>query len=411
MANASSVARRCLFWAYVAVAVLATLAVLLPNIRLYRAAQSTGDVVAQLRYLKGELGDGMGERMQALFPEGYFFSHALYGLAWVDVATAAPGRRAQALAEARWALGRLDSPAGRAPFDAGLRPAYGVFHAGWSARLRGGIVGLAGPRAPEAAVLSAQCAALAAELDRTGPFLQSYPGQVWPVDSVVAVAALARHDQVLGARYTRPIARWVARVGQGLDPGTGLLPHMTQPRVEGARGSSQAMIQRFLPEIDRRWAREQYGRYRRLFVTGRLGQPAVREYPPGRDGGGDVDSGPLILGVSASATVVAIGAARVQGDRAFAGPATGLGEAIGMPARLGGSKRYALGMLPIGDGFLAWSTAAPAAAGHGGPLPPPVPAWWRLTWHVPSLLVLAGLWYAPLRTLRRRRPTVREHQD
>jgi hypothetical protein len=412
MSIGRSPARRGAFWAYVAVAVLLTTLVAVPNVRLHRSTQPTADVLAQLRFLRGELRGGMGEHMQELFPEGYFFSHVLYGLIWIDVGTTRRDARSEALREARWALTRLDSPAGRAPFDPSLRPAYGAFYVGWSARLRGGVVSLAGPNAPEAATLSAQCAALAAELDRTGPFLTSYPGQAWPVDSVVAAAALAIRDQVLPPRHTATLSRWVARTKARLDPRTGLLPHLTQPAVEGARGSSQAIIQRFLPEIDRVWARQQYDRYRRYFVTSRLGLPVVLEYPDGQSGPGDVDSGPLILGVSASATVVGIGAARVQGDRDFAGPATGLGEAMGMPLEVSGEKRYAFGLLPIGDAFLAWSAAAASPpTGSGAPIsshPPPVQPWWRLPWNAISVLALVGLWWWPAVRLARSRRTPRE---
>jgi hypothetical protein len=43
---------------------------------------------------------------------------------------------------------------------------------------------------------------------------------------------------------------------------------------------------------------------------------AFREYPLGFEGRGDIDSGPLILGYSISATGFAMGPARAQGDRA-----------------------------------------------------------------------------------------------
>src|SRR5262245_34122198 len=189
--------RRWVRWAYVAAAAVVTVAVLVPNARLYRSGQSTGGVVAQLHHLRGELRSGAGEDMQRLFPEGYFFSHVLYGLTWVDVALADRDRRAEALREARWTLDRLDGPQGREPFAAALRPAYGGFYVGWTSRLRGGVVELAGPGAPEVARFEADCDALAAAFAEDGPFLQAYPGQAWPVDSTVAIAALRLHDRVL----------------------------------------------------------------------------------------------------------------------------------------------------------------------------------------------------------------------
>src|SRR5262245_49718558 len=100
-------------------------------------------VERQLAFLRGELDNGAGERAQAGFPEGYFFLHVLYGASWVEVGMRAPAdQRAAPLREARWALARLDSPAGRAPFSADLSPAYGVFYRGWTNWLRGGVLSL-----------------------------------------------------------------------------------------------------------------------------------------------------------------------------------------------------------------------------------------------------------------------------
>jgi hypothetical protein len=41
----------------------------------------------------------------------------------------------------------------------------------------------------------------------------------------------------------------------------------------------------------------------------------VREFEPGVEDAGDIDSGPLVLGISASASAFAIGGARLHGDR------------------------------------------------------------------------------------------------
>lgn len=69
----------------------------------------------QLSYLRAALDDGAGEDAQAMFPEGWFFAHALYGLARVETGLRQPAEgRDEALREARWALARLESPAGTA---------------------------------------------------------------------------------------------------------------------------------------------------------------------------------------------------------------------------------------------------------------------------------------------------------
>ncbi|MEH1015363.1 hypothetical protein V6U90_19890 [Micromonospora sp. CPCC 206060] len=466
--------------AYRLVAVLTTLCALIGVARLVVPATDTGNgeppgVRRQLTFLRAALDAGAGTEAQQLFPEGYFFSHVLYGLSWVELGmrasaregtartgatregaarTGAAGRRTAveeerdtALREARWALARLDSPAGQAPFSADLTPPYGVFYQGWTTWLRGGILALqpADRRDPgEVQRFAVDAVALGAAFDDSAsPYLPAYPGQAWPVDSTVAVAALRLHDTLLPPRFAGTVQHWLTGVRQRLDPATGLLPHRVDPvdgaPAEVARATSQSVIHRFLVEIDPVFAREQYLRFRDRYVATPLGLgPAVREYPDGTAGPGDVDSGPLLLGVSLSATVVTIGAAQVQGDTTLAGALANYGELAGLPVDTPWTKRYAFGLVPVGDAFLAWSkTARPwlaAASGStagavGGPPtvgpvgvgptagadrrtskarqgPPPTVGWW---WRLPllGLLLLAGTlpWLPELLVRsRRRRP-------
>jgi hypothetical protein len=378
-------------------------------------------VRGSLAFLRSSLDGGGAEAAQGQFPEGYFFSYALYGLAWTDLAGAGRVDRAEARAEAGWALDHLTSPAGRAPFTgegsaaAPLSPDYGIFYAGWTLLLRAGVIALETPAAggpdappsPRRAALAdgaeAVAGAFTAALDGgRSPFLAAYPGQSWPVDSVVAVAALRAADGVTGADHAALVRRWVDRAGSLADPRTGLLPHRTDVSsgraLEGSRGTSQSVIQRFWPLVDPVGAPASYARFRERFVTTQWGFVGVREYPPGVEGPGDVDSGPLVAGLSGSATAVAIGAATVNGDRALAATLVHEADLAGVPLDLGGGRRYALGLLPMGDAFVTWARSAPAALVAVGPRPAPVRAWW------PAYLL--GAWLIALlgwRRTRRRR--------
>ncbi len=379
------------------------------NVRLYYADfdPQHRDVVAQLSFIKERLQNGAGEEMQQFFPEGYFFTYALYGLTWVDVGLQDATQVEQAVDEASWALKHLESAQGTAVFSAELTPAYGVFYAGWSNWLRGGIFKLQAPNerdADEVERYTREMQELAAAFDASDtPFLQAYTHQAWPVDSTVAVAALHLHDTLFTPQFESTIARWVTLAKNKLDPATGLLPHQVDYRtgdlLQGSRGSSQSVIQRFLPEIDATWAREVYPVFRDTFVASILGVPGVREYPVGTDGFGDVDSGPLLAGMSLSSSVVTVAAARVEGDFALADAMLNVGEALGMPIELGGSKRYALGVLPTGDAFLAWAksarpwtTSIPTTS-----LPSVVATGWRLPIHAISLIVVGLLWWLFMR--------------
>jgi hypothetical protein len=243
--------------------------------------------------------------------------------------------------------------------------------------------------------------------DSPTPFLPSYPGQAWPVDSVVAVAALCLHDRLLRPRFIETINKWLLNVQLYLDPATGLIPHSVNPEsglpIQGARGSSQSLINRFLLEIDPHWGLEQYTLFRQQFVSTFFGIPGVREYPRGMSGQGDVDSGPLLAGISVSATVVTIGPALLNVDQTVAGPLSNLVEAIGFPISWGNTKRYGFGLLPVGDAFLVWTKTAiswiekPQKVSFS----PIVTWWWRLPLHGFALCIMALIWWLMWRKPRK----------
>lgn len=370
----------------------------LPPTDTYGTAEIPDSAVPQLNFIGDALRSGSGADMQGLFPEGYFFSHVLYGLSWVQVGLRTDGElRDEALRESRWALEQLDT-FGHLTFSPDLDPPYGVFYVGWKNWLRGGILLLDPSNSETQEHFEADCAALAAAFESSDtPFLRAYPNMAWPVDSVVGIAALSLHDHLLSPRYENVIARWIDMARERLDPVTGLLPHRVNPITgegsETARGSSQSIILRFLPEIDPGWARELYAAFRGQFV-GFIGTvPGIREYPTGMFGLGDVDSGPLVNGLSASATVVTMGTAFIHGDRELGEAFVHIGESAGLPVSLGNTKRYAFGLLPVGDAFLVWSqTAMPLTAQlRPASFPDVLVEWWRLPLHLLSLGLLVLL--------------------
>ncbi|MEV4347877.1 hypothetical protein AB0J83_25760 [Actinoplanes sp. NPDC049596] len=382
-------------------AVLVSAAALLGAVRLVAPADGDSGVRRQLAFLRQQLESGAAEDAQRQFPEGYFFLYALYGLTAVDL---------DRVGDARWALARLETDAGRAPFAGDMPLRYGVFYRGWVNWLRGGILTLERDPA-ELSRFEADSAEIAAAFDASPtPFLASYPGRAWPVDSTVAMASLRLHDKLLTPAYDATVIRWVANVEARLDPATGLMPHTadadTGAPTSGAQGTSQSIIQRFLAEIDPSFARPQYDLFRRWFLAAPLGLgPTVREHPVGTDGPSNVDSGPLVLGVSLSATVVTIGAAKLQGDESLADGLANFGEVAGLAIYTPGTKRYALGAAPIGDAFLAWSKTARLWVSDDYSSPKrQISVWWRLP--LLALFLAAGVAPWLVRAMWRRRSSM-----
>lgn len=379
----------------------------LTNGRLY-GGSSPSRADAQLRFLAGALDRGAAERMQGLFPEGYVFTWALFGAAAAQVAGTLPAsdpRRDELLHEASGAIAHVLSPQGRAVFERQLSPSYGAFYTGWSLYLRSVVLRAGGADAVfDRALFESDCdrftAALAASKT---PFLPSYSGQAWPADTVAGMAGLAIRDRLLGPGHEATIARWLGDVRQRLDPATGAIPHAASfvdgTPEGGARGESLALMSLLLAEVDPVVSRQQYELLRKHFVAVAWGLPGVREYPRGSDGPPDIDSGPLVFGLGGPATTVAIGAARAHGDEQLAATLLDIGELVGMPFELWGSRRYVAGLLPVGDAFLVWARSAPLLPAQQ-PWAPLIPWWWRVPLHVLSLALAAligwrgGLWPA-----------------
>jgi hypothetical protein len=267
-----------------------------------------------------------------------------------------------------------------APFSAPLRPPFGVFYQGWRLLLEAEHAAF--DTTPQARALLLQHAeplavAFRERLEAGSPFLESYPGQAWPVDSVVAVAALRRVGQVTGVSHDALIQKWLEGVGGRLDSRTGLIPHRVDPvtgePIEGARGSSQSIIQRYWPMVDPEHAAESYRRFRERFVRARFGFVGVQEYPDGVTGAGDVDSGPLIFGLTLSGSAVTIGAARANGDLRLSRSILHELDVIGLPVSWNGERRYLFGLMPIGDAFATWARSTPTTNGADYPA---LLAWW-----------------------------------
>ena len=94
-------------------AIIISVVALAGAVRLVGPAETTSSVRRQQTFLRAALEDGAAARAQQQFPEGYFFSYALYGLTAVNL---------RDRDDARWALSHLESSTAREPFDAGLTP-------------------------------------------------------------------------------------------------------------------------------------------------------------------------------------------------------------------------------------------------------------------------------------------------
>lgn len=361
------------------------------------------DIQLQLHFLEVELKENkLGERMQQLFPEGYIFIHALYGLSWCELALADSLHdetlKTKALQEALYAFDQIDSDKARSTFQPELIPAYGIFYCGWKNYLLAKILqvdrSFKGHESYEA-LFEKQSNEIEAALKlRKHPYLESYSGQAWPADMFVAMASLSNYDRLNTLRFQSDIQSWLEEVKEKLDPKTQLIPHKvhaeTAATIEGAKGSSVGLSLRMLGEIDPTFGREQFNLAQTHFITTQFGLPAVREFPQGVDGVADIDSGPVIFGVGFVATIVMTGTMSMYDHPTLANQQYQTIQGFGFETKNDEEKKYLFGVLPMADAFITWGRATDL---HYSSSQPNVSSKnWRLAFHLISVLVLLVLW-------------------
>ena len=146
---------------------------------------------------------------------------------------------------------------------------------------------------------------------------------------------------------------------------------------------------RLLFEIDRDFAKEQYDLFKKNFCTSIAGLPAVREYPKGEYGIGDIDSGPVIFGVGPAATIVSIGTMSLLGDRELSDRIYLTVDAFGITTESKNKKKYLLGTLPMADAFIAWGSASSLKE---SPIDKKSKSNWRLSFQIVSFIFISLIW-------------------
>jgi hypothetical protein len=398
-----------LFMRYVLIFILSaiTIPILWINIGLHQEdddrSEQKEDIRLQLHFLETELKQhDLGERMQQLFPEGYVFIHALYGLSWCELALADSVQDKQlkdkAIKEALYAFGQIHSEKGRSTFQTDLIPENGIFYCAWRNYLLSKILQtdrkFNGHESYEMLFKQQTKEIIEALKLRASPYLESYNGHAWPADMFVAMASVSNYDKLYNPGFESDIKSWLVQIKKKLDPKTHLIPHKVAPEtgsiIEGARGCSIGLSLRLLKEIDPAFGKEQFDLARTHFITTQFGLPAVREYPQGTFGIGDVDSGPVIFGVGFAATIVMIGTMSIYDHPTLANRQYKTIHAFGFETKDSEEKKYLFGALPMADAFIAWGRATDL---HYSLNQPYVSSKnWRLTFHLISLAVLLVLW-------------------
>ncbi|MDP1830039.1 MAG: hypothetical protein Q8L48_42645 [Archangium sp.] len=194
-------------------------------------------------------------------------------------------------------------------------------------------------------------------------------GLRWPADQTVTLASLGRFDTAHGTTLLQaPLDGWREVMSRHLDTATGLPKSELTGKGPGAkhpRGCAQSYLTRYLGEVDPQLAAKWWDAYREHFIVRLGGVVGFREWPRGVERKGDVDSGPIILGIGTAASAFGIAAAKSQGDLVLAGQLEASASAVMMT---GAGGEVAKGVLAQAISFQGrWQsvTPSPPVGGEG----------------------------------------------
>jgi hypothetical protein len=253
---------------------------------------------------------------------------------------------------------------------------------------------------PHAALLHEQVDAFAEELAASSKgLLADYPQQTFPADVAAAWHAILRADDVLGTDHREAAAHALRGFVGTMAPDGELPPYAWFGDPETAtsvRGSANAWLLHHAPFLWPEQARTWFAAGNRRFWHASPWMSGYREYDQADPyaTGMDVDSGPIVAGLGASASAFGIGAARSVGDTARARILALEGIAVSLPLPNG---RLLLPRLAsdavdaplLGEAAMLYNLTQPPAPGFEtlSPESAPIPAF---AWIVLALLLLLG---------------------
>lgn len=207
--------------------------------------------------------------------------------------------------------------------------------------------------------------ALARRISRApNGLIETYPNEAYPADVASVIGSIGLHDRTAGSDHHALLAAWSETFrARWIDPGSGMIFQSGDPATGLPRGPARAShtalavyaLSFTLPDL----SHDLFAALQRSQRASLVGFGAIREDAPGHRGSADIDSGPVVLGVSVSATGFALAGARIHGDRALYTDLYRTADLFGAPYKSGDGRRFVSGGA-LGDAILlAMLTARP----------------------------------------------------
>ncbi len=302
----------------------------------------------QINYLSEILDRGYDNKLQRKFPEGKLFSNCILALSTIEYCDN------NLIIDEKYAsivdncIKRIQSEKALSIFDAHLTPKYGMFYNGWtnyvyskykdsplfdSSKLQNQII-------EQSSIIEER---LSATLNDSLRLLNTYVDASWPADNLIGLVSLS--DQQLKQKWSNAILN-------STDHPSGLIHH-SGSAASTIRGSSSAMLTFCLSSSGYEDIEIYAAQHKKIFIDNFLGILLVKENEDGSNQM-DVDSGPVVFGYGASATIMNIKTQANLGNSQSKYTWAAM-NFIAFPVHLFKHKYYLLKKEPMLDLFMLWS--------------------------------------------------------
>ena len=303
----------------------------------------------QINYLSKIIDNGYDDKLQNRFPEGKLFSNALLALSTIEFCNRNDSIDESYAEIVDNCIRRIQSDTSLEVFDPSLKLKYGMFYQGWSnlvytTYIKSDLFQFS--KISELVILhSNKIESTLNEIQSDSlSILDTYQESNWPADNLIGISTI-ENDSLK--------KQWINLIRQTSQHKSGLIHHYGSS-TNTIRGSSSAMITYSLNKSGYIDIEAYNDKFQNIFVDSYLGIQLVME---NEDGSNDMDfdSGPVVLGYGASATVMNIKtqSTLMKSNAKITWAAMNL---ISMPINIFSKKYFIFKQEPMFDLFMLWSS-------------------------------------------------------
>lgn len=303
----------------------------------------------QINYLSNILDKGYDDKLQERFPEGKLFSNCLLALSIIEFCDKNGFLDKKYASIVDSCISRIQSNKATRIFESNLQPKYGAFYQGWSNLVystyaKSKLIDSSEIRQDVVEMLSKFESNIESIQSDSLRIIETYTESNWPADNLIGIASI-KNDSLK--------SKWITLLINRSTHSSGLIHHSGSD-TNIIRGSSSAMITYCLKKSGYEEIEKYNNKFEEVFIDTFLGIQLVKENEDGSNEM-DIDSGPILFGYGASATIMNIKTqASLKNSNSKITWATM--NLISLPINIFGKKHLILKKEPMLDLFMLWSS-------------------------------------------------------